>query len=197
MAATSKIPAPYAALGNALVAHAFDFDDTHERGDMHAYAVVFPAALAAAERAGGVSGEQLLTALTVGVDVAYRLGSASSGIAAGIRRRCAACSARRSPHRASWVSTASRRIMRWASPTAFRPVTSSASSMAALPNACSRLLPRAPAWKRRYLRSGASPARRTCWKASSASIRFTKRASTTRSRLATVWGPGLRAKHPR
>jgi 2-methylcitrate dehydratase PrpD len=69
-----KIPAPYAALGNALAAHAFDFDDTHERGDMHAYAVVFPAAFAAAERRGGVSGEQLLTSLTVGVDVAYRLG---------------------------------------------------------------------------------------------------------------------------
>ena len=70
----TKIPAPYAALGNALVAHAFDFDDTHERGDMHAYAVVFPAALAAAERVGSVSGEQLLAAVTVGVDVAYRLG---------------------------------------------------------------------------------------------------------------------------
>jgi 2-methylcitrate dehydratase PrpD len=70
----AKLPAPYAALGNALTAHAFDFDDTHERGDMHAYAVVFPAALAVAERVGGVSGKELLAAVTVGVDVAYRIG---------------------------------------------------------------------------------------------------------------------------
>ena len=69
-----KIPAPYAAMGNSLVAHAFDFDDTHERGDMHAYAVVLPAALAAAERSGGVGGEDLLAAVTIGVDVAYRIG---------------------------------------------------------------------------------------------------------------------------
>lgn len=69
-----NLPAPYAALGNALAAHAFDFDDTHERGDMHAYAVVFPAALAVAERVGGVSGKELLAAVTVGVDVAYRIG---------------------------------------------------------------------------------------------------------------------------
>lgn len=70
----TKLPAPYAALGNSLTAHAFDFDDTHERGDMHAYSVVFPAALAAAERAGGISGADLLAAVTVGVDVAYRIG---------------------------------------------------------------------------------------------------------------------------
>jgi 2-methylcitrate dehydratase PrpD len=68
------LPAPYAALGNALFAHAFDYDDTHERGDMHAYSVVLPAALAAAERAGGVDGNELLAAVTVGVDVAYRIG---------------------------------------------------------------------------------------------------------------------------
>src|SRR5262245_61862818 len=42
-----KVPAPYAALANSLAAHAFDFDDTHERGDMHGYSVVLPAALAA------------------------------------------------------------------------------------------------------------------------------------------------------
>ena len=28
-----KLPAPYAALSNSLAAHAFDFDDTHERGE--------------------------------------------------------------------------------------------------------------------------------------------------------------------
>src|SRR3954469_12951812 len=38
-----RLPAPAAALANSLHAHAFDFDDTHERGDMHGYAVVLPA----------------------------------------------------------------------------------------------------------------------------------------------------------
>src|SRR6185437_8050315 len=68
------LPAPAAALMNSLHAHAFDFDDTHERGDMHGYAVVLPAALAAAERITGVSGSDFLAAVAVGVDVAYRVG---------------------------------------------------------------------------------------------------------------------------
>jgi 2-methylcitrate dehydratase PrpD len=68
------VPAPYAALANSVAAHALDFDDTHERGDMHAYSVVVPAAFAAAERMGKVTGKDLLTALVVGVDVAYRIG---------------------------------------------------------------------------------------------------------------------------
>ena len=69
-----RLPAPAAALMNSLHAHAFDYDDTHERGDMHGYAVVLPAALAVAERVGGVSGSDFLAAVAVGVDVAYRVG---------------------------------------------------------------------------------------------------------------------------
>lgn len=69
-----RLPAPYAALANSLTAHAFDYDDTHEKGDMHAYSVVLPAALAAAEVKGKVSGADFLAAVTVGVDVAYRIG---------------------------------------------------------------------------------------------------------------------------
>lgn len=67
------LPAPSAALVNALAAHAFDFDDTHERGDMHVFALVVSAALAAAERRGGVNGRELLTAVTIGADLGYRL----------------------------------------------------------------------------------------------------------------------------
>ena len=72
----TRLPSPAAALANSLHAHAYDFDDTHERGDMHGYAVVLPAALATAERIGNVSGRDLLVAVSIGADVAYRLGLA-------------------------------------------------------------------------------------------------------------------------
>jgi 2-methylcitrate dehydratase PrpD len=71
-----RLPAPAAAMANALLAHAFDFDDTHERGDMHGYAVVVPAVLAAAELVGNVSGKALITAIAVGIDLSYRMGVA-------------------------------------------------------------------------------------------------------------------------
>jgi 2-methylcitrate dehydratase PrpD len=69
-----KLPVPAAAMLNSLHAHAFDFDDTHERGDMHGYAVVLPAALAVAEEIGNVTGQEFLAAVAIGVDVAYRVG---------------------------------------------------------------------------------------------------------------------------
>lgn len=69
-----RLPAPYAAMANSVMAHALDFDDTHERGDMHGYAVVLPATLAIADRVGKVSGKDFLAAIVVGIDVAYRLG---------------------------------------------------------------------------------------------------------------------------
>ena len=75
-ASSDRLPAPGAAMANALLAHAFDFDDTHERGDMHGYAVVVPAALAAAELNGGTTGKDLITAIAVGIDIAYRMGVA-------------------------------------------------------------------------------------------------------------------------
>src|SRR5207253_7859562 len=61
----TRLPSPAAALANSLHAHAYDFDDTHERGDMHGYAVVLPAALATAERIGNVSGRDLLVAVSI------------------------------------------------------------------------------------------------------------------------------------
>src|SRR4051812_33873251 len=44
-----RVPAPYAAMVNSMMAHALEFDDTYEAADVHAYAVVLPAVLAAAE----------------------------------------------------------------------------------------------------------------------------------------------------
>lgn len=76
VAGGGRLPAPYAALANSLMAHALDYDDTHEPADVHAFAVVLPAVLAAAEVAGKVPGAEIVAAVAVGTDVAYRLGLA-------------------------------------------------------------------------------------------------------------------------
>lgn len=72
-----KVSATEAALANGTMAHAHDFDDTHDIAVLHAGVSVVPAALAVAERAGGVSGKALITAVVVGLDVACRLGVAT------------------------------------------------------------------------------------------------------------------------
>lgn len=69
-----KLPACHAALANSLMAHALDFDDMHERAGVHANVCVLPAALAAAERVGRISGRSFLTAVVLGVDLVCRLG---------------------------------------------------------------------------------------------------------------------------
>jgi len=71
-----RLPAPHAALINGMMVHALDFDDTHEPADVHATAVVLPAAMAATELAGDVDGREFLVAVTIGIDVACRLGLA-------------------------------------------------------------------------------------------------------------------------
>ncbi len=57
--------------------HNQEFDSLHEGAVVHAMASVLPAALAAAELAGGASGTELITAAAVGVDIAAGLGLAS------------------------------------------------------------------------------------------------------------------------
>ena len=74
----AKIPAPQAALVNSLMAHARDFDDTHDGAVVHAHSVVLPAALACAEALGNVPGKKLITAVALGVDLTCRLGLAVS-----------------------------------------------------------------------------------------------------------------------
>jgi 2-methylcitrate dehydratase PrpD len=72
----NRLPAPAAALLNGTMIQARDFDDTHHEAIVHVNAGVLPAALAVAERLGGVSGARFLTALIAGIDVACRIGAA-------------------------------------------------------------------------------------------------------------------------
>jgi len=74
----TRLPAANAALANGSLIHALDFDDTHGASITHPAAVVVPAALAAAERAGS-SGGDLVAALVVGNEVVARVGAAASG----------------------------------------------------------------------------------------------------------------------
>lgn len=68
-----KSPAPWAAFVNSIAMHALDFDDTLDESPHHANVSAFPAALAAAEACGGVSGQELICALALGNDVSCRL----------------------------------------------------------------------------------------------------------------------------
>jgi 2-methylcitrate dehydratase PrpD len=70
-----RLPAPQAALANGAAAHALEMDDTHQGGSIHLGAVVFPAALAAAQLAGS-SGDSVLRAAVAGYEVAARLAMA-------------------------------------------------------------------------------------------------------------------------
>ena len=74
-----RAPAPTSALVNGAMMHALDFDDTHAAGYIHPGAVIVPAALAAAERAGHTSGAELLAAIAVNCEVMTRLGLAFPG----------------------------------------------------------------------------------------------------------------------
>jgi 2-methylcitrate dehydratase PrpD len=65
-----------AALMNGAAAHALDFDDTHDAARVHAFSVVLPAALAAAEIKGGADGRTFLAAVAIGSEVFCRLGLA-------------------------------------------------------------------------------------------------------------------------
>jgi 2-methylcitrate dehydratase PrpD len=71
-----KVPALMAAFANGSMSHAVDYDDVHDSANCHPSANTIPAAMAIAERVGGVSGKQFITAVTMGIDVACRLGSA-------------------------------------------------------------------------------------------------------------------------
>jgi 2-methylcitrate dehydratase PrpD len=68
-----KVPAPNAAQVNATMGHALDYDDTGD-GPTHPSVVIVPAALAMAERQGGVNGREFIAAVALGVDMMGRLG---------------------------------------------------------------------------------------------------------------------------
>lgn len=73
-----RVPAPQAAWVNGIMAHACDYDDTHDKAILHAGISVLPAAIAAAEIAGRpVSGKEFYTAVASGLELICRLGVAT------------------------------------------------------------------------------------------------------------------------
>jgi len=72
----AKVPACMAAFANGSMAHAIDFEDTHDLANVHPNAATIPAALAVAESVGNVSGKEFMTALALGSDIVCRLGLA-------------------------------------------------------------------------------------------------------------------------
>ena len=73
----TRLSAAGAAVCNAYQIHNAEFDCVHEGAVVHTFTVPVAAALAWAEREGGVGGREFLTALALGVDVACHLGVAS------------------------------------------------------------------------------------------------------------------------
>jgi 2-methylcitrate dehydratase PrpD len=74
-----RLPAPQAAMLNASMAHALDFDDTLDHGgSIHPGASVLGASLAVSDMLGGVSGQLLLLAVALGLDVSCRVALAST-----------------------------------------------------------------------------------------------------------------------
>jgi 2-methylcitrate dehydratase PrpD len=74
-----RLPAPQAALINASMGHALDFDDTLDGGgSIHPGVSVLAAALAIADRVGGVGGRDLLLAVALGLDISCRIAFAST-----------------------------------------------------------------------------------------------------------------------
>jgi 2-methylcitrate dehydratase PrpD len=72
-----KVPAHHAAWVNSGMCHARDYDDTHDAAVLHAGVSAVPAALAAAQLRGGVSGMDFIAAVTAGLETICRLGIAT------------------------------------------------------------------------------------------------------------------------
>lgn len=72
-----RLPAASAAFLNAFQIHGQEYDCVHEPAVLHPMATVLAALLAEAERGAPVSGQQFLTAIVAGVDVAVTLGIAA------------------------------------------------------------------------------------------------------------------------
>lgn len=72
-----------ACLANGAMAHAQDYDSTHEGARLHSGVTTITAAIGVAESLGGVSGRDLLTAIVLGTDVICRLGLAYAAPPAG------------------------------------------------------------------------------------------------------------------
>ncbi|MSP00905.1 MAG: MmgE/PrpD family protein [Acetobacteraceae bacterium] len=74
-----RLPAPQAALLNASMGHALDFDDTHDTaGSIHPGTSVLAAGLAVADTIGVVDGKRFILAIALGLDVSCRVALAST-----------------------------------------------------------------------------------------------------------------------
>lgn len=71
------LPAHDAARINATMAHALDYDDTHEPSFMHPGVVCMPTAMAMAEMLPQLSGQDIIKAVAVGTDISCRLALAA------------------------------------------------------------------------------------------------------------------------
>lgn len=69
-----RVPAHHAAWVNGTMAHARDYDDTHDAATLHGGVSVVTAALAAAELRGGVPGREFIAGVTAGLETICRLG---------------------------------------------------------------------------------------------------------------------------
>lgn len=78
-ASAARIQPGTAALINGYQVHCLEFDCVHEAAVVHALSTPTASILAWAEHLGDVSGERLMTAVALGVDVAARLGLAAEG----------------------------------------------------------------------------------------------------------------------
>lgn len=67
-----KVPALNAAFANGAMAHCLDFDDHAPEGH-HPSSSIVPVTFALAERAGGVSGQEMIAATAIGQDMFLRL----------------------------------------------------------------------------------------------------------------------------
>lgn len=67
-----------AALANGLLIHGLDFDDTHVAGVVHMTSAVWPCVLAVAEKCNS-TGEDMLAAYILGMEVGARLGMVAKG----------------------------------------------------------------------------------------------------------------------
>ena len=71
-----KYPAHHAAWVNGGMCHARDYDDTHDGAILHAGVSAVPAAIAASQLRGKLSGPDLISAVAAGLEVTCRLGIA-------------------------------------------------------------------------------------------------------------------------
>ena len=73
-----RVPAHHAAWVNGMMAHARDYDDTHDEAVLHAGVSVVPAAIAAAELNVEATGADLLAGIAAGLELICRLGIATT-----------------------------------------------------------------------------------------------------------------------